>query len=154
MGGADGAELAGARGQRWSPVKLLRSIDEAGAFVEDVGFALLFPADRPTAPSLWEVVAGPDAMPFAGGIGTAESLMWTWKDLLPEAWFAWSGRFLHGRVSLLSPRLLAALYPGHGEPADDRAFAVPPEASDRRGASFRPAAVLGTAQLGGPPRPL
>ena len=50
------------------------------------------------------------------------------EDLLPEAGFAWSGRFLHGRASLLSPRLLAALYPGHGEPDDDRAFAVRPEA--------------------------
>jgi hypothetical protein len=30
MGGADGSELAGARGERWSPVKLLRSLDEAG----------------------------------------------------------------------------------------------------------------------------
>ena len=75
MGGANGSELAGARGQRWSPVKLLRSIDEAGAFV---------------------------------------------------------------------------LYPGHGEPADDRASLCRPK---HQIASFRPAAVLGTAQLG-PPRPL
>jgi hypothetical protein len=128
MGGADGSELAGARGERWSPATLLRSLDEAAGFVDDVGFALLFPADRPLAPSLWEAVAGPDAVPFAGGMGTAESLVWTWKDLLPEAGFAWSGRFVHGRASLLSPRLLAALYPGLGEPDDERAFALPPEA--------------------------
>ena len=130
VGDVDGSELAGARGERWSPVKLLFSIDEAAAFVEDVGFALLFPTDRPVAPSLWEAVAGPDAMPFADGMGSAESLVWTWKDLLPEAGFAWSGRLIHGRASLLSPRLLAALYPGHGEPDDDRVFALPPEAHE------------------------
>jgi hypothetical protein len=128
MAGADGLALAGARGERWSPVGRLRSIDEAARFVEDVGFALLFPADRPIAPSLWEAVAGPDAIPFAHGMGAAESLVWSWKDLLPEAGFAWCGRFVHGRASLLSPRLLAALYPGRGQPDDDRAFSLPPEA--------------------------
>jgi hypothetical protein len=130
MGEVDGPELAGARGERWSPVKLLRSLGEAAAFVDDVGFALLFPTDRPVAPSLWEAVAGPDAMPFAGGMGTAESLVWTWKDLLPEAGFAWSGRFIRGRASLLSPRLLAALYPGRGEPDDHRSVTLPPEAHE------------------------
>jgi hypothetical protein len=128
MGGADGSALAGARGERWLPVERLRSIEDAAGFVEDVGLALLFPADRPIAPSLWEAVAGPDATPFAEGMGAAESLVWTWKDQLPEAGYAWSGRFVHGRASLLSPRLLAALYPGHGEPDDDRAFDLPPEA--------------------------
>jgi hypothetical protein len=130
MGGADASELTGARGERWSPVRLLRSIEDAAAFVDDVGFALLFPVDRPIAPSLWEAVAGPDATPFAEGMGRAESLVWNWKDQLPEAGFAWSGRFLHGRASLLSPRLLAALYPGHGQPDDDRAFPLPPEAHE------------------------
>lgn len=120
--------LASARGERWLPVERLTSIDEAARFVADVGFALVFPADRPLAPSLWEAVAGPDATPFAAGMGAAESLVWTWKDTLPEAGFAWCGRFLHGRASLLSPRLLAALYPGRGEPADHRAFSLPPEA--------------------------
>jgi len=124
----DGSALAGARGERWLPVAWLGSIEDAAGFVEDVGFALLFPGDRPIAPSLWEAVAGPDATPFADGMGAAESLVWTWKDQLPEAGYAWSGRLVHGRASLLSPRLLAALYPGRGEPDDDRAFDLPPEA--------------------------
>jgi len=124
----DGSALAGARGERWLPVERLRSIEDAAGFVEDVGFALLFPADRPIAPSLWEAVAGPDAKPFAEGMGAAESLVWTWKDQLPEAGYAWSGRFVHGRTSLLSLRLLAALYPGPGEVDDDRAFDLTAEA--------------------------
>jgi hypothetical protein len=130
MDGADGSAVAGARGERWSPVERLRSIGEAAGFVGDVGFALLFPADRPIAPSLWEAVAGPDATPFAGGMGAAESLVWNWKDQLPEAGYAWSGRFLHGRASLLTPRLLAALYAGRGEPDDDLAFDLPPAAHE------------------------
>ena len=130
MAGAGGLALARARGERWSPVERLRSLDDAARFIEDVGFALLFPADRPIAPSLWEAVAGPDATPFADGMGAAESLVWSWKDLLPEAGLAWCGRFLHGRASLMSPPLLAALYPGRGEPDDDRAFSLPPEAHE------------------------
>jgi hypothetical protein len=130
MVGADGSGLAAARGARWLPAVRLRSIHEAARFVEDVGFALLFPTDRAVAPSLWEAVAGPDATPFATGMGAAESLVWSWKDLLPEAGFAWCGRYVHGRTSLLSPRLLAALYPGHGEPDDHRTFSLPQEAHE------------------------
>jgi hypothetical protein len=128
MAGASELALAAARGRRWLPSERLRSIEAAAGFVDDIGFALLFPANRPIAPSLWEAVAGPDAEPFAEGMGPAESLVWSWKDLLPEAGLAWSGRFLHGRASLLSPRLLSTLYPGRGEPDDDEALPLPPQA--------------------------
>jgi hypothetical protein len=128
MAGDEGLALAGARGGRWLPARRLRSAKEAARFVDDVGFALLFPTDRPTAPSLWEAVAGPEAAPFAHGMGPAESMVWTWKDLLPEAGLAWYGRFLHQRASLLSRPVLAALYPGRGEPDDHRAVSLPPEA--------------------------
>ncbi len=106
----------------------MRSTEDAAGFVEDVGFALLFPTDRPTAPSLWEAVAGPDATPFPHGMGTGESMVWALKDLLPEAVLAWYGRFVRRRASLLSPALLAALYPGRGAPEDHRAAVLPPEA--------------------------
>jgi hypothetical protein len=121
-------ELARARGQRWLPATPVRSIGAAARFVDDVGFALLFPTDRPIAPSLWEAVAGPDAVPFADGMGTFESMVWTWKDALAEARLAWYGRSLHGRASLLSPRLLAMLYPAAGEPDDHLSFTLSPEA--------------------------
>jgi hypothetical protein len=124
----DSLALAGARGQRWLPDRPVQSIEDAARFVDDVGFAQLFPTDRPTAPSLWEAVAGPDATPFAHGMGAAESMVWTWKDLLPEAGLAWYGRFIRRRASLLAPALLTVLYPGRGEPDDYRALALPPEA--------------------------
>jgi hypothetical protein len=104
------------------------TIEEAGEFVDRVGFAVLFPADRIAAPSLWEAVAGPDATPFANGMGPDEERVWTWKDELPLTGAAWYGKFVHNRASLLAPSLLAALYPGDGDPTDHEALDLPAEA--------------------------
>jgi hypothetical protein len=120
--------LAWARGERWLPDPLLTTVEEAGAFVDRVGFAVLFPADRVTAPTLWEAVAGPDDIPFATGMGPAEERVWVWKDELPRIGAAWYGKFIHKRASLLSPSLLAALYPGAGTPTDHAALDLPDHA--------------------------
>jgi hypothetical protein len=120
-----GGALGRARGDRWLPVPLVTAIDEAAAYVDGVGFAVLFPAERIESPSLWEAVAGPDAVPFAAGMGPAESQVWAWKDELPKAGLAWYGKFVYKRASLLSPRLLTALYAGAGEPTDYLAFDLP-----------------------------
>jgi hypothetical protein len=124
----DPGALARARGERWLPDPLLTTMDEAAEFIARVGFAILFPKDRISAPSLWEAVAGPDEVPFASGMGSAEDLVWTWKDSLPRAGAAWYGAFVHKRSSLLSPTLLAALYPGDGDPADHMALDLPDDA--------------------------
>jgi hypothetical protein len=123
-----GVDLGRAREYRWLPVPLVSTVDEAAAFLGRVGFAVLFPADRIQAPSLWEAAAGPDAVPFATGMGPAESLVWTWKDELPKAGLAWYGKFVYKRASLLSPSLLTALYAGQGEPTDHEMFDLPDEA--------------------------
>jgi len=120
--------LARARGDRWLPDPLLATVEEAAAFVDRVGFAVLFPAERVTAPSLWEAVAGPDDPPFATGMGPAEQRVWAWKDELPSIGAAWYGKFIHKRASLLSPALLTALYPGAGEPTDHAALDLPEHA--------------------------
>jgi hypothetical protein len=117
--------LGRARADRWLPTPMVTTIDEAAAFVDGVGFAVLFPAEYVESPSLWEAVAGPDSVPFADGMGPAESQVWTWKDELPKAGLAWYGKFVYKRASLLSPRLLAALYEGDGEPTDHVAFDLP-----------------------------
>jgi hypothetical protein len=126
----DGAALGRARGDRWLPDPPVGTLDEAAAYVDGVGFAVLFPAERVEAPSLWEAVAGPDAVPFAAGMGPVESQVWTWKDELPKAGLAWYGKFVHKRASVLSPRLLAALYAGDGEPTDHEDVELP-EAAHR-----------------------
>lgn len=98
--------------------------------MEDIGFALLFPARGVELPSLynaaterltatfWEVEWGPDS-----------ERVWGWKDELPLRGMAWYGKLLTGRASLLSPSLLADLYPRSGR-ADD--FTEAPLSDDAR----------------------
>lgn len=106
------------------------SIERAAKFVDDVGFALLFPAPRMLAPSLWETVAGEDAEPFADGMGASEQKVWSWKDELPRRGLCWYGAFLAGRGSLLSPVLVAALYPGQGDVDDHESLTLSPTAHE------------------------
>jgi hypothetical protein len=54
--------------------------------------------------------------------------VWEWKDQLPEARAAWYGKFLFRRASLLSPAMLALLYPGAGDIDDFRDFDLGPHA--------------------------
>jgi hypothetical protein len=113
-------DLQAARAKRWWQTRRpVRSIERAAAFVEDVGFALLFPARGVELPSLynaaterltgtfWEVEWGPDS-----------ERVWSWKDELPLRRMAWYGKLLTGRASLLSPSLLSDLYPRSGRPDD------------------------------------
>jgi hypothetical protein len=102
----------------WLSGRRVRSIARAGAFVEDVGFALLFPSERALVPSLWEAVAGEDAEPFARGMQSNEERVWSWKDELPRRGLAWYGNFVASRGSFLSPSLVRWLYPAYGATDD------------------------------------
>ena len=111
--------LGRARERRWwLRGRRVRSISRASAFIEDVGFALLFPSERVLVPSLWEAAAGEDAEPFATGMDADEQRVWAWKDELPRRGRAWYGNFIAGRGSFLSPSLLRWLYPGYGGTED------------------------------------
>jgi hypothetical protein len=129
--GTTDGELSRARAARWwvrgRPVG---TVARAGKFLDDVGFALLFPAPRPIGPSLWEAVAGEDSEPFATGMKENEQLVWGWKDELPRRGLAWYGALLGGRGSFLSPALLAALYPGAGELDDHEHLDLSPAAHE------------------------
>lgn len=128
-------ELASDRATRWwVRGNRVGSVQRAGKFVDDVGFALLFPAPRPIGPSLWEAVAGEDAEPFGGGMGEDEQKVWGWKDELPRRGLAWYGAYLGGRGSFLSPALLAAIYPGAGELDDHEHLDLSPGAHEIAGA--------------------
>lgn len=123
--------LGRARAERWwVRGRSVGSIGRAAAFVDDVGFALLFPTPKLPAPSLWEAVAGEDGEPFADGMGANEQRVWTWKDELPSRGLAWYGTFLAGRGSFLSPRLIAALYPGPGTVDDHESMPLSPTAHE------------------------
>ena len=127
--------LGRARARRWWVAgRRIGSIERAATFVDDVGFALLFPSPRLLAPSLWEAVAGEDADAFATGMGANEAKVWAWKDELPRRGLAWYGAFLGGRGSFLSPALVAALYPGNGEIDDHESLPLSPTAHEIAGA--------------------
>jgi hypothetical protein len=123
--------LGRARERRWwLSSGRVRSSAQAAAFVEDVGFALLFPSERVLVPSLWEAVAGEDAEPFATGMGADEQRVWSWKDELPRHGLVWYGNFVAGRGSFLSPSLLRWLYPASGGPDDHTDLELSPAAHE------------------------
>jgi hypothetical protein len=99
----------------------IRSIGRAGAFVDDVGFALLFPTAEAPLPSLYEA-ASQQPLPLSEMVwGPDVQRVWGWKDELPRKGLAWSGRLLcGGRASFLGPGLLVDCYPRVGEPDDFR----------------------------------
>ena len=110
-------DLAAARAIRWWHGKrLIGSIARAAAFIEDVGFALLFPVNgtRSPLPSLWETASDQPLEDW----GEDAERVWGWKDELPRRGLAWYGKFLRGRPSFLSPDMLGDLYPRAGRPDD------------------------------------
>jgi hypothetical protein len=144
--GIPDAKLGQARATRWwVRGRRIGSIERAAAFLDDVGFALLFPAPRAVVPSLWEAVAGEDEEPFGTGMGKNEQRVWTWKDELPRRGLSWYGAYLGGRGSFLSPALLKALYPAAGEPTDHKFLQLSPaahEIADAVAAEPLPSATL------------
>src|SRR5918993_3821827 len=113
----------GARRRRrwWQTGRPIRSIGQAGTFVEGVGFALLFPGSGVALPSLYEAASEQPGPLSEMAWGPDAQRVWGWKDALPCKGLAWSGRLLRGgRASFLAPDLLADCYPRAGEPDDFR----------------------------------
>ncbi|HET8660382.1 MAG TPA: hypothetical protein VFM55_15450 [Micromonosporaceae bacterium] len=70
LAGVENVALGRSRGARWLADPPLATVEEAARYLDRVGFALLFPADRVNAPSLWEAVAGgPAAVAWPGTAG-------------------------------------------------------------------------------------
>jgi hypothetical protein len=103
-------DLGAARAKLWLPSKRVATLQAAERLIAKLGFVLAFPVEDVMLPSLFEAVAGPDAVAFQDGMGEAEALVWDYKDALPAAGAAWSGKLLHRRASLISPDLLSLLY--------------------------------------------
>ena len=123
-------DLEAARARRWwQTSRHLGRIDRAARFVDDVGFALLFPKKGVELPSLWEAASD---RPLTDAVeawnGSDIERVWRWKDELPHRGLAWYGEFVRGRKSFLSPRLLADLYPRSGAADDFDETALSPDA--------------------------
>jgi hypothetical protein len=112
-------DLEKARAERWWQTRAhLGRIDRAARFLDDVGFALLFPKAGVELPSLWEATSDRPLHELVDWNGIDIARVWRWKDELPLKGLAWYGEFVRGRKSFLSPRLLADLYPREGKPED------------------------------------
>ena len=120
----DELELARAR-RWWQAGRKIGSLARAAAFLEDVGFAVLFPKAGMALPSLWEAATDE---PVVGEWGPEAFRVWRWKDELPLRGLGWYGRFVRGRPSFLSPSLLADLYPRTGRPDDFQEADLSPDA--------------------------
>lgn len=107
------ATLHERRGKRWGySRRKITTLDAAADWIDDVGFALLWPAKGIELPALWPVAVRQD------GWGTDAERAWAWKDELPLRGRAWYGAFLRGRKGFLAPDVLADLYPHPGEDHD------------------------------------
>jgi len=108
-----------ARARRWWHTKRrIGSPVRAAAFIEDVGFALLFPNKGVSLPTLFEVASDQPIEDLGWDWGPDAERVWSWKDEMPHRGLAWYARFLRGRPSFLSPGLLGDLYPRSGRPDD------------------------------------
>ncbi len=105
---------------------MIRTLQEAADWVDEVGLALLFPKADVVLPSLWEQVNG-DAGPAwavrdpdGGFVRWTDELgfLWRVKDELPEAGLVCVGRHLARSVACVAPRLLPALFAASGGDAE------------------------------------
>lgn len=103
----------------WRTGRRIGSIERAAAFIDDVGFAVLFPKKGVELPNLWDTVSDREEDELLEeGWGDDSERVWGWKDELPRRRLAWYGEFVHKRKSFLAPGLLADLYMRAGTPDD------------------------------------
>jgi hypothetical protein len=106
---------------------VIRTLEEAAAWIDEVGLALLFPKADVVLPSLWEQVNGspePDwAVRNPGGDFVRWSdemaFLWSAKDELPAAGFACVGKHLARVTACVAPRLVPVLVAASGEPTEN-----------------------------------
>jgi DNA glycosylase AlkZ-like len=91
------------------------TLEQAAAWVNRVGVALVFPKDDLVLPSLWQAAGGADE--FAERTPEGEfvrwtapmQFVWTTKDELPARGLACAGKHVRGRAALLALDVLPAL---------------------------------------------
>jgi hypothetical protein len=108
----------------------MNSAEEAAAWIDRVGVALLYPSPDYVLPSLWEAVAGRFEIDWAirEADGTFVSFtpemdkVWRWKDELPRRRLACVGLHIARTSSLVAPRLVASLLSLNGRSAAPEDF--------------------------------
>ncbi len=101
-------------------------LEQAAAWIDEVGLALVFPKPDVVLPSLWEHVNGSPEQNWAvrSPDGSFErwtpqmEFLWTAKDALPAAGLACVGRHLARSVACVAPRLVPLLVAANGVAGD------------------------------------
>jgi hypothetical protein len=96
----------------------VRTLEQAAAFVDRVGIALVFGKADVVLPSLWDQVCGPggdwavrDDSGKAVAFTPEFDRLWHWKDDLPEQRLACAGRHLaRDAAALISRKVVPAVY--------------------------------------------
>ncbi len=139
----------------------VRTLSEAARFVDEAGFAYVFPDNRIPLPSLWGAVCGDPRRPMDPddwGWTNAVARTWDLKDALGEKRRAWFGRFFRGKGSLISRAMLPPLYrlvggsetgglPPEGRELCERLRNVGPMSTLRLRASLRLSGSRGNARF-------
>ena len=95
----------------------VRTLEQAAAWIDDVGVAFLFPNGDYVLPSLWEAVAGHPLMEW--GVQREDgkweftpetAKVWGWKDELPARRLACVGLHVSRTTGLVAPALVPAVY--------------------------------------------
>lgn len=96
----------------------VRTIKQAAAYIDQVGFCLLFPIKRLALPSLWAAVKGrsPRRFDLIAEWDADTERLWEWKDELPRRRLAYSGKYFRTKASLLSLKFLPCFYRLEGQP--------------------------------------
>jgi hypothetical protein len=104
------------------PELALQTVDDAIAFLDDVGFCFLFPIKGVEMPSLWDAVCGRvKAVPNEHHDPHIQKT-WGWKDTsLDKRWWYY-GKLLRKKATLVSLEVLPFFYAiseNYGDPAND-----------------------------------
>jgi hypothetical protein len=110
------------RRYRRRPELALQTVDDAIAFLNDVGFCFLFPIKSVELPSLWDAVCG-RVKPVPNEHHDPHiQKTWGWKDTsLDKRWWYY-GKLLRKKATLVSLELLPFFYAfseNYGDPAND-----------------------------------
>jgi DNA glycosylase AlkZ-like len=133
---------------------VIRTLEQAGAWIDEVGLALLFPKADVVLPSLWEQIDGAAESNWAvrEPDGTfvrwsdEMAFMWRAKDELPAAGLACVGKHLARLAACVAPRLVSVLAAANGsepEGLEERIVEAVEELGPSTGPALREATGLG-----------
>ncbi len=95
----------------------VKTVEQAAAWVDQVGLGLLFPNGDYVLPSLWEAVHGDPVVEWGVQDENGKwhftpemAKVWSWKDELPRRRLACVGLHVARTSSLVAPRLVPSVY--------------------------------------------